>query len=64
MQVTFYFISGKSMTSNLTPESWEKILDGLREEPWKISTLRSHDFGLNFAHVTHYVVHPVTSCEV
>jgi|GEM_PF-3587810 hypothetical protein len=53
--VTFYFSSGEMMNVTYSKEKLDAMLIALRKS-WNVSCMSYDEFGINFSHVTHYIV--------
>lgn len=56
VSVTFYFSSGLSLGTTFEKKDWELFLISLNKYGFKDASHTGEDFGINFCHVTHFLV--------
>lgn len=54
-KITFYFTSGLSEIRTYSEEELNEIIKNLKKS-WMQMCMSNYEYGINFAHVTHYEI--------
>ncbi len=58
-KITFHMVSGYAYELEYSKKSKENLISRLKANEWKDVIIEGEEYGINFAHVTHYEIEAI-----